>query len=460
MSTYQAQRTAHRHLFSLVLIVMLCAMSLVSLFALSAHIAPHHIGALSSQGHWARWAGQRAPGYADCEAAFQAPCYTPQLYRNAYDLTPILNQGYTGKGQTIVIIDSYGSPTAYSDLQKFDKDYGLPDPPSFQQLAPLGSVAFDPNNGDQVGWAEETSLDIQWSHAMAPDANIVVLTSPVSETEGVQGLPEFLQLEKYALDHHLGKIISQSWAATENTLFTPDGQKVFDSFNNFYREADFLGMTIFGSAGDSGTANVDVNNNIYPFPTVNFPSSSPWITAVGGTSLYADANGNYQSETVWNEGADDATGGGISQKFAEPLYQYGLPRSVQKLLKGKRGLPDISINADPYTPVPVYLGFLGAQDSGYYLFGGTSEGSPVWAGITADLNQYLHHSVGFLNPIVYALSLSRSLYGKDFHDITVGDNSQLTNSPAVPGYSATAGWDPATGLGTPIVAALFHTLKH
>ena len=465
MSTYQVRMSPHRHLFSFLLILMLCCLSLLSLFALAARTTPHQIGALSAQGHWARWVGRQAPGYADCEAAFSVPCYTPQLYRNAYDLTSILNNGSTGKGQTIVIIDSFGSPTAYSDLQQFDKDYGLPDPPSFQQLAPIGTAPFDPNSSDQAGWAEETSLDIQWSHAMAPDANIVVLTSPVSETEGVQGLPQFLQLEQYAVDHHLGKIISQSWAATENSLFTPAGQQVFDSFNNFYREADFKGISIFGSTGDSGTANVGADSTtIYPFPTVNFPASSPWITAVGGTSLYADANGNYQNETVWNDGAGSATGGGISQKFAEPFYQYGLSKSDQKLLNHHRGIPDIAINADPNTPVPVYLGFLSQFNlgltNGYYLFGGTSEGSPVWAGITADLNQYLGHSVGFLNPIVYALNLSKYIYGHDFHDITVGNNSQLTNTPPVPGYNATPGWDPATGLGSPIVQPLFHTLKY
>jgi subtilase family serine protease len=465
MLTYQVRVSTNRHLLSFALIALLCGLSLLSLIELGARTTQHHIGALSAQGHWARWVGKQAPGYADCENAFGVPCYTPQLYRNAYDATPILNQGYTGKGQTIVIIDSFGSPTAFSDLQQFDKDYGLPDPPSFQQLAPLGTAPLDPNSSDQAGWAEETSLDVQWSHAMAPDANIIVLTSPVSETEGVQGLPQFLQLEQYAVDHHLGKIISQSWAATENSLFTPDGQQVFDSFNNFYREADFDGVSIFGSAGDSGTANPGADSTtIYPFPTVNFPASSPWITAVGGTSLYADANGNYQYETVWNDGADDATGGGISQKFAEPFYQYGLPKSVQQELNGKRGLPDISINADPNTPVPVYLGFLSQFNlgltNGYYLFGGTSEGSPVWAGITADLNQYLGHSVGFLNPYVYALNLSKYLYGKDFHDITVGNNSQLTNTPPVPGYNAAPGWDPATGLGTPIVQPLFHTLKY
>src|SRR5581483_6959105 len=130
------------------------------------------------QGRWIDWTGNAAPTFASCEAALQIPCYTPQLFRQAYDLTSLNSRGFTGKGQTIVIIDSFGSPTAWSDLQQFDAGYGLPDPPSFQQLAPIGSVPFDPTNADQRGWAAETSLDVQWSHAMAPDASIVVLTSP------------------------------------------------------------------------------------------------------------------------------------------------------------------------------------------------------------------------------------------------------------------------------------------
>src|SRR5579883_941497 len=96
MSTYQVRMSTSRHLFSLVLILMLCGLSLLSLFALAARTTPHQIGALSAQGHWARWAGRQAPGFADCEAQFSVPCYTPQLYRNAYDATPILNSGYTG----------------------------------------------------------------------------------------------------------------------------------------------------------------------------------------------------------------------------------------------------------------------------------------------------------------------------------------------------------------------------
>ena len=386
--------------------------------------------------------------------------YTPQQMRTAYDLTPELAKGITGTGETIAIIDSYGSPTAWSDLQTFDKEYGLPDPPSFKQIAPLGSVAFDPNNSDQVGWAEETSLDIQWSHAMAPGANIVVLTSPVSETEGVQGLPQFQQLEEYGIQHGY-KIFSQSWAATENTLFTPAGYQVLNSFNSFYQKAVTQDQaTFFASAGDSGSANVELDEStIYPFPTVGFPASSPWATSVGGTSLYADASGNYQYETVWNEGADDATGGGVSQYFKIPAYQQSTLTAADKaILKGHRGVPDIASNADPYTGVPVYLGFLGQGQNGFYVFGGTSESSPTWAGILADATQYAHHPISDLNDKLYALGVNAQIRNTVFHDVTIGNNSQLTNTPPVPGYNATIGWDPTTGWGSPKAASLFAAL--
>jgi subtilase family serine protease len=391
------------------------------------------------------------PTDADC-ITLGFSCYSPQEIRTAYGINSFINAGYTGKGQTIVIIDSFGSPTITSDLQKFDTDYGLPNPPSFRVLSPLGTVPFNPNDNVQLGWAEETSLDVEWSHAIAPDANIVLLTSPVAETEGVQGLPEFLELEQYALTNHLGKIFSQSWAATENTLFTPEGKQVIANFENFYQRADAQGVTIFSSTGDSGTANPDVNGNTYPFPTVNFPASSPWVTAVGGTTLNADVNGNYQSETVWNNNTG-ATGGGISQYFPEPNYQrVTLPQSDQTLLAGHRGIPDISYDADPNTGVPVYLGFLGGAANGYYIFGGTSAGSPQWSGIIADANQALGHSLGFINPLLYRIGASK-VAPYLFHDITVGNNG----FNGIPGYNATPGWDAATGWGTPNVSVL-HSL--
>ncbi|HSY15450.1 MAG TPA: hypothetical protein VK816_05650 [Jatrophihabitantaceae bacterium] len=167
-----------------------------------------------------------APTDAQCRAALGVPCYSPQEIRRAYGLTGLLASGDNGRGQTIVIIDSYGSPTVAADLARFDADFGLPAPPSLKVLAPLGTVPFDANDPTQAGWAEETSLDVQWSHAMAPDARIVVMTSPVAETEGVQGLPQFLELEQYAVAHHLGNVISQSWAATENSLLTPQGESL------------------------------------------------------------------------------------------------------------------------------------------------------------------------------------------------------------------------------------------
>ena len=392
--------------------------------------------------------GSQAPTDAFCLANFGTPCYSPQNIQTAYGVSHLLSAGDNGKGQTIVIIDSFGSPTIASDLASFDEGYGLPAPPSFTVLSPLGTVPYDPTAiPDQVGWAAETTLDVEWSHAMAPDASIVLMTSPVDETEGVQGLPQFDQLENFALDHHLGQVISQSWGATENTLFNAPGEQVIKAFEQTYARAAAQGVTVFASAGDAGDANVETDGTtIYPFPTVNFPAALPLVTAVGGTSLTADSNGNYESETVWNTDGN-ATGGGVSQQFKEPLYQAFLPHSDQSLLNGHRGLPDIAWNADPNTSILIYLSFLGPSEAGYFQIGGTSEGSPQWAGLTADLNQLTGHPIGFLNPYLYALGAA----GVGFHDITVGNNSL----DGIPGFNATPGWDATTGWGTPNIGQLF-----
>jgi len=290
--------------------------------------------------------------------------------------------------QTIVIIDSYGSPTIAADLATFDQGFGLPDPPSFAVLAPLGTVPWNPSRyPDQPGWAAEPTLDVEWTHAMAPGAAIVLLTSPVDETEGVQGLPELLELEKYALDHHLGKIISQSWSAIENTLFAdtagPEGPKLVRDYLAFHKRAAAERVTLLAAAGDFGSSNPETNGvTFYPFPTVGFPASSPLVTGVGGTILYADTSGNYQSETVWSDPGCCAGGGGISQLFKAPEYQeLWLPKRIRAELGGMRGVPDVSYNADCNNAILVYLSYFGADGAGYYTICGTSEGSPQWAGI-------------------------------------------------------------------------------
>lgn len=428
-------------MFTFFLLICFCAASFVS-------GAPHaHAGMLDQTlggRHMVRWMSDVPPDDAGCRQQKQQPCYSPQEIRNAYDVAPLLNAGFTGVGQTIVIIDSFGSPSPEADLHQFDVDYGLPDPPSFKVLSPLGTVPFDKNNNDQSGWAQETDLDIQWAHVMAPAASLVLLTSPISETQGLQGIPEFLQLEKYAVDNNLGKIISQSWGTTEETLFTPEGKKLLDQFNAFFADASTKGVTFLAASGDAGTANPDVNNHNYPFPTVGFPADSPWVTAVGGTSLYADTTGKYQSEVVWNKGIGSASGGGYSQYFKMPDFQKKyLPASIMNVSHGYRSVPDVALNADPMTSVPVYLGFM--HDPGYYLFGGTSAGSPQWSGLIADANQMARHPLGFINPALYKIGHDPTTYATAFHDIFVGNNIQ----GAVSGYSATDGWDFVTGWGTP-----------
>lgn len=401
------------------------------------------------------------PTDAFCRANFGAPCYSPQEIRTAYGMNGLINSGMVGAGETIVIIDSYGSPTIAADLAAFDAGFGIPDPPSFKVMSPLGTVPWNPTlYPDQPTWAAETTLDVEWAHAMAPGASIVLMTSPVDETEGVQGMPEFLELEKYALDHHLGKIITQSWGATENTLFRdtagPGGPQVIADFLAFQRRAAGEHVTVLASAGDDGTSNAETNGTtFYPFPTVGFPASSPFVTAVGGTILTTDTSGNYQSETVWNDPGCCAGGGGISQLFKAPDYQQdSLSRGVRQELGGMRGIPDISYNADCNNAILIYLSYFGPGSAGWYTICGTSEGSPQWAGIVADLNQYAGKPLGFLNPALYAAG-GRGHFDRFGRDITVGNNALLDVPGAVaPGYSAAPGWDLASGWGSPNFAKL------
>ena len=210
---------------------------------------------------------------------------------------------------------------------------------------------------------------------------------------------------------------------------------------------------MLASSGDSGSSNVDVNGTIFPFPTVVFPASSPLVTAVGGTSLFAGTSGEYKFEIVWNDHFSGAGGGGVSQQFSQPSYQSLLPAPVQKTLNQHRGLPDLAFNADPATSILVYIGFLDPNSNGYYFIGGTSEGSPQWAGIVADANQLAGHPLGFLNPKLYAMG-AKGHQSEFFHDVTFGSNALN----GVSGYNATRRWDLTTGWGTPNLSKLVSEL--
>src|SRR6266702_1299995 len=376
-------------------------------------------------------------------------CRTPYDMRVAYSVQSLLERGFTGKGQTIVDIVSYGSPTLQQDMDTFDQQFGLP-PITINVLSPLGTKPVDPTSvKDLAVWAGETTLDVQIIHAIAPDAGIVVLTSPVDETEGTIGLPQFLQLEQYAITNHLGNIISQSFGASEVTLNDATGKQEVQKWDAFFKQATTQqGITFFASSGDNGpTDYANVQLKLSSTPTTSFPTDDPWVTSVGGTSL--NREGTAFQESVWN-GSGGASGGGFSIFFSTPSYQMTLPTSVQNQLNNRRGVPDVAGDADPSTGLAFYT-----SDGGWTLAGGTSASAPLWAAFMAIANQMAGHPLGFINPALYKLATS-SAYAQDFHDIIVGNNS-ISNSQ-VQGYPAVPGWDPVTGLGTPVLDKLLPDL--
>src|SRR5215469_3419848 len=166
------------------------------------------------------------PTTATCRATFHIACYQPFQMQKAYDLAPLFSRGIDGRGRTIVIVDSFGSPTIQDDLRTFDQVFGLADPPSFQVIQPAGAVPPFPRDpfgvADRLGWAGETTLDVEWAHVIAPAANIVLVETPTSETEGVQGFPEIVRAENFVIDHGIGDVISQSFGATEQTFSNAD----------------------------------------------------------------------------------------------------------------------------------------------------------------------------------------------------------------------------------------------
>lgn len=368
--------------------------------------------------------------------SFAPSCQTPQSMRAAYGLLPLIQKGDTGKGQTIVDIVSFGSPTLQQDIDVFDQQFGLP-PITIQQISPLNEPVYDPR-GDRPGWGDETTLDVEIMHALAPGANIVVLTSPVAETEGTIGLPEFRQLLQYTIDHKLGNIVSLSWGASEATLADAAGQAEIQKWDALMKQATTQdGITFLASSGDNGATDfTDLEGTkLAPTATSSFPNDDPWVVSVGGTALHR--NGVAFSESAWND-----SGGGMSKFYPEPSYQQTLPASVQGLLHNRRGLPDVAGNADPGTGLAMY------EKGSWSTAGGTSASAPMWAALVAIADQIAGHPLGFINPALYKVGTS-ARYLQDFHDITVGNNSVAGQGVQVTGYNAVPGWDAITGLGTP-----------
>jgi subtilase family serine protease len=387
------------------------------------------------------------PTTAQCEASYGIPCYSPKQIETAYEMSSLYAKGDTGTGSTIVIVDSYGSPTIAADLATFDKGFGLAAPPSLKIITPAGKPPAYNGSSAMDSWATETSLDVEYSHAMAPGANILLVETPVNETVGTVGFSDIVKAENYVVKNDLGDVISQSFGAPEETF--PSAASI-ESLRSAYKAAAKADVTVLAAAGDAGASGVEnaAGTEYFTKRVIMWPASDPLVTAVGGTQLHLNAAGDRTApDNVWNDtarlGEPAAGGGGVSSVFGRPSYQS----SVSSVVGSWRGIPDVALSAAVYGAVLVYMSMPGTAP-GYYPIGGTSEACPLFAGIVAIADQVAGHKLGQINPTLYALGSS----GTGITDITKGNNTvtftQSGKSYKVTGYTAVTGYDLASGLGT------------
>jgi subtilase family serine protease len=394
------------------------------------------------------------PTTAQCEKLYGFACDSPDQIRDAYHLPALYEQGITGKGATIVIVDPFGSPTIRNDLAAFDQQFGYPAPPSLKIIAPAGKIP--PYNGGDPGMitaAGETTLDVDYAHALAPGADIALVQTPVAETEGTTGFPQIVAAEKYVIDHGLGDVISQSFNATEETFTS---RRQLEPLRAAYLDAYAHHVTVLASSGDSGTTGPTIAGLLYRRPVTSWPDSDPLVTAVGGTQLRM--SGGQFTSTAWNDTYDTAvnqyyggnagpnaaaSGGGVSEFFGRPGYQDG----VKSVAGARRGVPDISMSA---SSVVAYHSF-GGLPPGWSLIAGTSEATPEFAAIVALADQVAGHRLGLVNPRLYELS---ARHASGIVDVTSGNNTVSFRQGAggrlrtVHGFPAKEGYDLVTGLGT------------
>jgi subtilase family serine protease len=381
---------------------------------------------------------------AQCQAAWGINCYTPAQYRRAYALNPLYRAGVTGKGRTIVIVDAFGSPTIQHDLDVYSKQFGIAS--TRVQVVKWGKVPpFDPTDADQTGWAGESTLDVEMAHAVAPDAHLVLVETGVAETEGVTGLPEMMDAEKFLIDHGVGDVITQSFGATENTFpgFDKGDFASIQGLRYAFEAAEAHDVTVLASSGDAGATDATADGSTdYPYRVNSWPSADPLVTSVGGTQLHLDDAGDRTApDSVYNDYG--ASGGGQSHVFARPTYQNG----VRDVVGARRGTPDISMTAAVDGGAWVYSSY-DPTAVGWDVYGGTSESSPLFAGVVALADQLAGHRVGDIHGALYALAKGSTRFGGV---VDVADGTDNTYA-GVPGYTAVKGYDMATGVGTPDAA--------
>jgi sugar lactone lactonase YvrE len=343
---------------------------------------------------------------------------TPQQIRGAYGINSIKLGSLLGdgSGQTIAIVDAYDDPAlvstssanfASSDLHRFDLQFGLPDPPCFLKLDQSGGTNYPMASGTS-GWAMEESLDVEWAHAIAPKANIILFeASSVSDSALTEtAVNTARNYNQGGLDV---SVVSMSYGESEFS-----GEQAEDTY--FATPSGHQGVTFVAATGDWYSPGI-------------FPAFSPNVLAAGGTSLTVSGN-TYVGETAW-----DPSGGGASCVESEPGYQAGVQQS------GSRDTPDVAFEADPNTGVAVCDSYDCGPLHPWTQVGGTSLATPCWSGLIAIADQLrVSQGQGTLDGPTQTIPAMYSLPAADFHDITSGNNG---------GYSAGPGYDEVTGLGSP-----------
>ena len=311
-----------------------------------------------------------------------------------------------GTGTTIAIVDAYDDPNIASDLHQFDLQFGLPDP-IFTKVNQTGGTSLPKAD---AGWAGEIALDVEWAHAVAPGAKILLVEARSSSLSDLMAAVDYAR-------HASGVVaLSMSWGGSEFASETN-----YDSY--FTTPAGHTGVTFFVSSGDNGAP-------------AEYPASSPNVVSVGGTTLNASGNGNYLSESGWT-----GSGGGPSKYESQPSYQKGL---VTQSTTARTG-PDVAYDADPNTGVSVYDSYGNSSSAPWSQYGGTSAAAPQWAGLIAIADQgRALAGLGSLDGITQTLPKLYTLPAADFHDVTSG------SSAGSPRYNAQAGYDLVTGRGSPI----------
>jgi subtilase family serine protease len=344
--------------------------------------------------------------------------YTPAQIRHAYGFDKIAFNGGTiagdGSGTTIAIVDAYDDPNIANDLHQFDLRFGLPDP-AFTKVNQSGGTAYPAAN---AGWATEIALDVEWAHAVAPKANILLVEAASNSMANLMAAVDYARRAAGVV------AVSMSWGGGEFA-----GETAYDSY--FTTPTGHSGVTFLASSGDSGAP-------------AGYPAVSPNVVAVGGTTLYVSSQGTYLSESGWS-----GSGGGISSYESQPAYQHGVVTQTTT----RRANPDVAYDSSPSTGFPVYDSYNNPASAPWGEWGGTSAAAPQWAGLIAIADQGLSLAgKAALNGATQTLPMLYAMSASAFHDVTAG------TSTGRPRYSAGPGYDLVTGRGSPhadlVVSAL------